>query len=177
MTEAEDENDVGGNDDDGAEGNDDFDTEEDVDDDDEAVSSDGFSVGIDVLSISPDEDEITIGPECKLLLLPVCPPPAGLLDGVAMLLPAAGICLPLCVFDGPTVVVRIECNFSNKAEPLKLAARKLGGAAVVAACGAPVWVGSVAAVVHSLLMLSIKVINMKLVEVKLKLISCWILLW
>lgn len=34
-----------------------------------------------------------------------------------------------------------------------------------------------AVTVHSLLMLSMHVIKMKFDEVKLKLISCWILLW
>lgn len=123
------------------------------------------------------------------LLRPPPPPilsllPRLLLDswfrGEVKLLAAAGVFLPFTTDEGgavggPTVLALKELNFSNKAEPLRLGNKKLGTAVV--GWGAPVWLGSVAAVVQSLLMLKMKVMNIKFDDVKLKLINCWILLW
>lgn len=80
------------------------------------------------------------------------------------------------VTGGPSVVAN-ECNFSSNVValsalnggPVEVVGSVVLAAAVV--CTGP------AVTVHNLLMLSIHVIKMKFDEVKLKLITCWILLW
>lgn len=79
------------------------------------------------------------------------------------------------VTGGPSVVAN-ECNFSNNVVAFSAL---YGGPAV--AVGSVVLAAAVvctgpAVTVHNLLMLSMHVIKMKFDEVKLKLITCWILL-
>lgn len=85
---------------------------------------------------------------------------------------------PDVAFTGGPSVVANDCNFSNKV--VALLSALYGGPAVVLV-GSVVLAAAVvctgpAVTVHSLLMLSIHVIKMKFDEVKLKLITCWILL-
>ncbi|CAD6992005.1 unnamed protein product [Ceratitis capitata] len=78
------------------------------------------------------------------------------------------------VTGGPSVVAN-ECSFSNNVVALSAL---YGGPTVVGpdVLAAAVVCTGPAVTVHNLLMLNMHVIKMKLDEVKLKLITCWILL-